>query len=790
MYLILLASVFILGPLGVLAAPDLCKTPEKDPYLCKPLTPQQEFAKQQCELELKTANCDLWYEKNPTAAVNGRSCTTLAVCPTPTSLSDFTTTCSAEVWQANVDFAAAIIEFVATDIKKTPEMKAREEYFNKCKTAECKKEMLGPYVGLFTKEEIEGHPFDRNVRDPNDPANANYLNGLSAETLYRKLLVKLKKQAADKTLDAPFVEPWSENEAVSLKPHSVNEMIDGVLADMGIANSVCYDPVVVAKMRCYALAIVLDPFVATKGITAISKLAGLTEKAVNGVKAGRSIVQAKTARAPMKPEVITIDDIGKIQKKDPESLEAALDLKEIRAQSGRMGQKHVGTLPELKGSLKEAFDGPIEQQKFKPGQVLWQVQRSKQANGGRWFSTDVAKNRDEAEDLFNVATWGNDRGQMRMYVVKEEFTGYVGKVAGGKGNQLFIPDKIPIEEVAAPFSYRTVAGGGEIKDLTTIKKGTPIEITFPADGNSRFHIERVEFIGLRRAGKYTVITYGTRSGGITSLPLELEDLSKITVREISEKHLETLSQVYAPGDHSPNIMRNYMDVVKKSPDKNNNLQAERLRGQWVSGRGRGDDPYVFKTSEGKTVTVKAGEVDWGHTYEIDKDQYLTSPAQLKHNEKLVSHLYPGERIQLTSLEKDAQGQLKSHEFTGEFKGMDKNYLILQRPGDLAPIYVRKHEVVNQKVKVLKKAPSNFVPVNPKQRKFFRDSIDVEVTYIDKQGKIQKLNGQLSNYDTYEVERLVPDELQIYTYDSNTIRIPYDAVLPDGIRLRKVNVVNP
>lgn len=783
MYLILLASVIIFGSWDAIASQDLCRLPS-NPHLCEPLTPQQEFAKQQCEIELKAADCDAWYEKNPAAAVNGRSCTTLAVCPAPTSISDFAKMCSAEVWKANVDFAVVVI----TDIKKTPEMKDREEYFNKCQTAECKRKMLGPYVGLFTKEEIEGHPFDRNVRDPNDPANGTFLNGLSAETLYRQLLVKLKKRVADKTLEEPFIEPWSEKEAVSLKPKSVNDMVDGVLADMGITNSVCYDPAVVAKMRCYALSIVLDPFVAIKGIAAISKLAGLTEKAVSGVKAGRAIEKAKAAKAPMKPELVTIEDIAKIQEKDGVSLAVANDVKEIRAQSGRMGQKHVGTLPELEGSLKEAFDGPIEQQKFKPGQVLWQVQRSKQQNNGRWFSTDVAKNRDEADKLFNVAIWGNDRGQMRMFVVKEEFTGYVGKVAGGEGNQLFIPDKIPVEEVAAPYTYRTVSGGGEVKNLATLQKGTPIEITFPG-ANGKPVIQRAKFMGLRysKGGKYSVISLQDYSG-ISSLPVE--KLSEVTVREISEKYLPKSSDDFAPKDLDAPIMRNYMDVVKNTPGKKNELKAERIRGEWVSGRGIYGDPYVFKTAEGKTVTLEPGEVDWGHTHEIDKDQYLSAPPKLKRNEKLVSHLNPGEQIQLTSLEKDAQGQLKSHEFSGEFKGMDKSYLVLQRPGDIAPIYVRKQEVVNQKVKVVKKAPSNVVPVDPKQRKLYRDSVDVEVTYKDKQGKIQKLNGKLSNYDTYEVKRLTPDQLQIYTYDSNTIRIPYDAVLPNGIKLRKIEVVNP
>lgn len=43
--------------------------------------------------------------------------------------------------------------------------------------------------------------------------------------------------------------------------------------------------------------------------------------------------------------------------------------------------------------------------------------------------------------------WGNDAGQIKIYKVKEEVSGYVGKVSGGEGHQFLIPREIPLEDV-------------------------------------------------------------------------------------------------------------------------------------------------------------------------------------------------------------------------------------------------------------------------------------------------------------------------------------------------------
>lgn len=247
-----------------------------------------------CEAEKTTANCDQWFQRHPEAQSKERKCDVQASCPMPVQIADYVKACGVGVLGAAGDFFVGIYDFVAGDVKIPPEIKSRETYFKKCYSASCKYKMLGQYADLFSKAEIQGYtntrdrkpgdpgyvkcrpqknPADTQCLDPADPANGNYLNGLSSKVLYNKLLEKLKKRAQGKSTTDEFIEPWSDKKAKTRQ--SIDDLMKGVLAQAGLHNTACYDPAVVAEAQCYAVGAVLDPIAGAAAILKIRKLAGL-----------------------------------------------------------------------------------------------------------------------------------------------------------------------------------------------------------------------------------------------------------------------------------------------------------------------------------------------------------------------------------------------------------------------------------------------------------------------------------------------------------------------------------
>ena len=112
-----------------------------------------------------------------------------------------------------------------------------------------------------------------------------------------------------------------------------------------------------------------------------------------------------------------------------------------------LGDKYVTDLPDLQGSLKEAFDGHIFKGTYEPGEILFQAQRTGQTSHGNWFGPIKPLDSDHAEAMFNIRKWGNDAGQVKAFIVKERVSGYAGKVAGGEGHQFYIPRGVKIEDV-------------------------------------------------------------------------------------------------------------------------------------------------------------------------------------------------------------------------------------------------------------------------------------------------------------------------------------------------------
>lgn len=111
------------------------------------------------------------------------------------------------------------------------------------------------------------------------------------------------------------------------------------------------------------------------------------------------------------------------------------------------GRAYVQKLPDLSGSLKEAFNGHVFKGTYEPGEILFQAQRSNQRNIGNWFGPIKPLDSKHAEELFNIQKWGNDASEIKTFIVKERVSGYAGKVAGGNGHQFFIPPGVPLEKV-------------------------------------------------------------------------------------------------------------------------------------------------------------------------------------------------------------------------------------------------------------------------------------------------------------------------------------------------------
>lgn len=266
---------------------------------CAPLTAQQEFAVDMCKAEMKAAHCDEYFEKNPSMATENRkrNCESLVTCPTANKLADYTAACIENwgaAWSDVVEgwgkTAVSIGTYMITNTGMSPEIQERESFFTNCTSIECKRKILGPYVDLFTKEEIEGHPNPENL-DPNKPENQNYLHGLSAKVLYKKLLERMHEKMVSGGLNQPLLEPWSGKPAKPLQ--TVNEMIETALTNAGVVKTECYDPTVLAKMRCYAFFTIIDPLVTVAGVAAIGKAAGLVGKVETATSKEAALLKAR-----------------------------------------------------------------------------------------------------------------------------------------------------------------------------------------------------------------------------------------------------------------------------------------------------------------------------------------------------------------------------------------------------------------------------------------------------------------------------------------------------------------
>ncbi|WP_413574858.1 hypothetical protein ACLVWU_11520 [Bdellovibrio sp. HCB290] len=250
-----------------------------------------------CKTQMKNARCEQWFQDHPQAQAKARSCDPVKVCTMPMLVKKYAEKCSEGVWNSSVDFVKGTIDFVIGDKSLPPDVKAREEFFKSCTSAECKIQMLGPYADLFSPEEIVGSPNTRGL-DPADVVNQVYLNGYSAKTLYRKLLTKLRERAQSGSTNDVFIEPWSGRPAA--KARSVDDLIDEVLTAAGLQNTACFDPEALVEARCYALATVLDPLTAAVAVARIKKITSLMrvadQKAMTKALAKDDLIRTRMMR--------------------------------------------------------------------------------------------------------------------------------------------------------------------------------------------------------------------------------------------------------------------------------------------------------------------------------------------------------------------------------------------------------------------------------------------------------------------------------------------------------------
>ncbi len=241
--------------------------------VCARPTLEQKASADHCRIEMKSAQCEQFFKDHPSVVKEGkgRNCELISSCSTANKISDYTTACLENWAGAWGDMAKGIAQLLVGNVQPSVELKERESFFAQCTTAQCKREMLGPYADLFTKEEIEGSPNDKGL-NPADPVNQNYLQGYSAKVLYKELLERISKKMKNGTLDEPVIEPWSGKPAKPLR--SADQMIDDALTSMGLSNTACYDPAVLAEMRCYAWFSVVDPLLAVGVAGKIAALAG------------------------------------------------------------------------------------------------------------------------------------------------------------------------------------------------------------------------------------------------------------------------------------------------------------------------------------------------------------------------------------------------------------------------------------------------------------------------------------------------------------------------------------
>lgn len=132
----------------------------------------------------------------------------------------------------------------------------------------------------------------------------------------------------------------------------------------------------------------------------------------------------------------------------------ARDLGNGFLRKGESSSRYVhSTLPELRGTFAEAFDGPARLRTFKAGERIYRTPNwigdvlESADRPGPWLSTRLLKTKAGVESQLNVLKWGNPLEEMRVYEFTEDVTVYYGKIMGGRGYQTLIPRDVKPADV-------------------------------------------------------------------------------------------------------------------------------------------------------------------------------------------------------------------------------------------------------------------------------------------------------------------------------------------------------
>ena len=115
--------------------------------------------------------------------------------------------------------------------------------------------------------------------------------------------------------------------------------------------------------------------------------------------------------------------------------------------SETVGGQVGNQLPQLTGSLGEAFNGEIKTLTLEPGQIFYRVEANGATMPGRWLGTEKPLSMQQANELYNIKIWNNPMQQIGEYKVVKPVIVYYGQVAGGTGWQIYIPKNILPQEV-------------------------------------------------------------------------------------------------------------------------------------------------------------------------------------------------------------------------------------------------------------------------------------------------------------------------------------------------------
>jgi len=123
-------------------------------------------------------------------------------------------------------------------------------------------------------------------------------------------------------------------------------------------------------------------------------------------------------------------------------------------------------LPVLEGSERESFTGGrYVLRTLRRGDVVARAENTGQGVGG-FVGPVMPRTAAHAEQMSNIAKWGNYSEVARAYRVTEDVTVYAGKVAGGTGRQYLLPkvagDWLP-GRVLEPIGERPLAGSEAIR---------------------------------------------------------------------------------------------------------------------------------------------------------------------------------------------------------------------------------------------------------------------------------------------------------------------------------------